>query len=89
MLLLFSCISVLEKSPCHEHHWDFSKVATIELYDNAHYIEVHFQQKKIAGTFKKFPLCSGSMPDKHAPSVYEVFIIQGCPLWQVSLFNEN
>jgi hypothetical protein len=33
------------KSPCHGQHSDFSKISIIELYDDVHYREVHFQQK--------------------------------------------
>ncbi len=29
-------------SSCHEHHWGFSKVSTIELYDDAHYRDVQY-----------------------------------------------
>jgi hypothetical protein len=57
--LLLSCIFVLKKtlkSLYHGHHLDFSKVSTIELYDDVHHREVHFQQKMIVRTSKKCPL---------------------------------
>jgi hypothetical protein len=80
------------KSHSHGHHWEFSKISTIELDDDVHYREVHLQQKIIAWTCKNVhytevsiietcPVCRGSIPAKNVSSDQEESLLIYCSDW--------